>query len=112
MKCWLCEKEFDPKQRKMPFCFDCLPSGYSGGTIRGKLWKRYAVKLKGGKCCKCGYDKCIEALDLHHPQDMVKTDSPTELFRYAKKWEDIEKEINECELVCANCHREIHAKEE
>ena len=61
---------------------------------------------------KMTYDKCIEALDLHHPQDTAKTDRPAELFRYAKKWEDIEKEINECELVCANCHREIHAKEE
>lgn len=111
MKCLLCDKEYEQKRRKVPFCYDCLPSGYKGGTEKRKLWKKYVIKVKGGKCCKCGYDKCQEALDLHHRDGNIKTETPTELLRNAQNWEDIEKEIEACDLLCANCHREIHASE-
>ena len=30
-------------------------------TIRAKL-----VAYKGGQCVLCGYNKCVNALDLHH----------------------------------------------
>lgn len=28
--------------------------------------KKRAVELKGGKCERCGYDKCLDALEFHH----------------------------------------------
>jgi hypothetical protein len=24
------------------------------------------IGIKGGKCEKCGYDKCLDALEFHH----------------------------------------------
>ena len=31
-----------------------------------KRTKIALVEYKGGKCCVCGYNKCIEALEFHH----------------------------------------------
>jgi hypothetical protein len=34
--------------------------------------KKQAVKMKGGKCSICGYDKCIDALQFHHENEKLK----------------------------------------
>ena len=31
-----------------------------------KFVRLRAIEYKGGKCAKCGYDKCTDALDFHH----------------------------------------------
>lgn len=66
--------------------------------------KQQAVDEKGGKCERCGYDRCIAALDFHHPGEKDSRFSNMMLWR----WERIEKEINRCMLLCSNCHREEH----
>jgi DNA invertase Pin-like site-specific DNA recombinase len=70
--------------------------------------KRTKIKLieyKGGECEKCGYKKCIDALEFHH-KDPNKKDFTIS----GKSWsfERLKKEVDKCILVCANCHREIH----
>lgn len=71
--------------------------------------KEQIVQVMGGKCQLCGYDKCFSALELHHLLPSEKE------FSFAKQknkaWEDIQDELKKCILVCANCHREIHAKQ-
>ncbi len=65
------------------------------------------VEYKGGKCEICGYNKCIEALEFHHRNPEEK-----EFHISHKNVKNIEiyfKEVDKCILVCANCHREIHA---
>lgn len=66
-----------------------------------------AVVHKGGKCQICGYDKCIDALDFHHRDPNEKE------FRIGKgntmKWEKVLEELDKCDLLCANCHRELHS---
>lgn len=34
---------------------------------------RLATEYKGGKCERCGYDKCINALEFHHRNPHEKT---------------------------------------
>lgn len=66
-------------------------------------------KLKlhfGGKCTKCGYDKCLDALDFHHIDPNTKLFSLRQ-FR-GRSWKTQLTEAEKCQLVCANCHREIH----
>jgi 5-methylcytosine-specific restriction endonuclease McrA len=69
--------------------------------------KQKAVELLGGKCCKCGYDRCIAALEVHHinPEEKEFAFSVTGNTR---SWSKVLAEINKCELLCANCHREHH----
>lgn len=65
------------------------------------------VKHFGGKCCVCGYDRCINALEFHHVEN--KQESPSYvIMRWS--WERAKKELEKCVLVCSNCHREIHYK--
>lgn len=74
-------------------------------SFRRKL-KEKAVEYKGGKCEKCGYDKCIWALDFHHknPEEKDFSISGSKIL----KWEKVKKELDKCIMVCSNCHREIH----
>lgn len=67
-----------------------------------------AVELKGGRCQICGYNKCIGAMDFHHV-DEEKKSFDLSSRGLTRSWARIEEEIKKCVLVCANCHREIHA---
>lgn len=67
------------------------------------------VYVLGGKCCVCGYNKCLHALDFHHinPEDKEFTLSSKHNISTAAVLEELKK----CALLCANCHREFHAGE-
>ncbi len=54
----------------------------------------------------CGYNKCLSALEFHHI-DPLKKDFNISQFR-TTSFESIKKELDKCDLLCANCHREIH----
>jgi len=66
------------------------------------------IEYKGGKCAICGYKKYAGSLDLHHVNETDKEFSlSTEGL--TRSWERTKAEADKCILVCANCHREIHA---
>jgi len=70
--------------------------------------KMMAIKFLGGKCEKCGYEKNCAALVFHHP-DNVKKEPVNSVM--GCKWEHIKEAIRYCNLLCANCHRELHHPE-
>jgi len=76
---------------------------------RRKRLRTKAVGYKGGKCEICGYDKCVEALEFHHLDGHHK-DFGISKKGYTRSWEKVKAEINKCSLICANCHRELHAQ--
>ena len=57
-------------------------------------------------CLVCGYKENTDILVFHH-RDPEKKE-----FKIAKKnstsIENIIKEIEKCDLLCPNCHRELH----
>ena len=70
--------------------------------------KSKLVELFGGKCIRCGYSKCISALDFHHLHGNTKDFG---LSKYKICYKNIAKladEISKCILLCSNCHREEH----
>jgi len=75
---------------------------------RRKL-KARAVEYKGGQCEVCGYCRCIDALDFHH-NDPTQKDFQISTGFY-RSWELVQPELDKCKMLCANCHREEHAKE-
>jgi len=75
---------------------------------RRKKVRSQAVETKGGKCQICGYSKCMNALEFHHT-DPTKKDFSVSVDGSTRSWARVKAEIGKCLLVCANCHREIHA---
>ena len=73
---------------------------------RWRKRKLFAVEYKGGKCSKCGYDKCIGALEFHHLDPSEKEAHWTKMRLWSES--RLLKELDKCILLCANCHREIH----
>lgn len=68
----------------------------------------FLAKIKekrGGKCIRCGYDKCIKALEFHH-LDPSKKDFTISNDHF--KLLDAVNESKKCILICSNCHKELH----
>jgi len=73
---------------------------------RRRKLKEMAIAYKGGKCMICGYNRCIDALEFHH---LKKKRFGLSTKGLTRSWEKIKKELDNCILLCANCHRELHA---
>ncbi len=100
--CTNCLKNFvyyRHKAMNISLCSACV------SKIRRRNIKLKAVEYKGGKCQKCGYNKCVGALDFHHldPREKDFTISGN-----SGKWENLKKELDKCVLLCKNCHVELH----
>ncbi len=77
-------------------------------TKRRRKLKVMLVEYKGGKCKICGYKKSPWALDLHHVDSKSKSFGLS-VRGLTRSWESLKKEADKCVLICANCHREVHA---
>lgn len=100
-----CGQELTGRQRR--WCSDNCRNKFAVTTWRQRL-KRRAVEFMGGKCERCGYAKCDAALTFHHPHDKhfgISAGGNT------RAWARVKEELKICELVCMNCHAEIHHEE-
>ena len=80
----------------------------TGSQARGNARKRRLIDAMGGACKRCGYDRNPAALVFHHK---VTGDKKFQLDLRAlsnRRWSSIEAEAAKCELLCANCHAEVH----
>ena len=66
------------------------------------------VNYKGGKCAKCGYDKCLRALQFHH-LDFNKKDFGVSAI-LTRNISALKEEVDTCILLCSNCHAEEHER--
>lgn len=78
-------------------------------TEKRRKIREQAISYKGDKCEICGYNKCSQALEFHHT-DSTQKDFGISANGYARSWDKIKAELDKCIMVCANCHREIHNK--
>ena len=113
LKCVICENFLTGNQKK--FCSStCKSKGnyknsnsYERQTKTALQRKKELIESRGGGCEKCGYNKCIAAIDFHHNKDIknFNLDSRT-LSNISMK--RILEEFKLCEVLCSNCHREEH----
>lgn len=73
-----------------------------------KKRKKDLVEVLGGKCCICGFNSFIEALEFHHVDPSTKKFGIGQSGSMTKALDKQLEEIRKCVLVCANCHRGIH----
>jgi len=103
--CNVCQKdkpteEFALKSGKCRLC-------YNASIRQAKaIVKAHAVAYLGGACQKCGYDRCLAALEFHHRDD----DKEFEIGRRKlTDFEALKQELDKCDLLCDRCHAEEHA---
>ena len=70
--------------------------------------KQKLVEVAGGKCQRCGYDRCIQALEFHHRNPKTKHFNVSGAHTVA--WSRILAEVKKCDLLCANCHAETESQ--
>ena len=74
------------------------------------------TKLRPIRCDRCGYDRCFGALDFHHTEASQKKNTHDSLGYWLRQLSPdkfVAKILNtKYELLCANCHRELHYNEE
>ena len=114
--CEICNKKFESNSSTRIYCYD-----WGGDSTRSKNetrkhqktvlrrnMKLQAIKLLGGKCSICGYDRCVDALEFHHKNPKEKD------FKLGSgntmSWKEYKSEAMKCVLVCSNCYKEIHFK--
>lgn len=73
------------------------------------LTKKRIVNAMGGKCVCCSYERCENALELHHLDPSQKEFSFSAVRASPISWERICVELRKCVMLCAICHREHHA---
>lgn len=73
-----------------------------------KNMKQKIVTAMGGKCQICDYNKCNDALELHHLNPNEKEFGIGAVMAKPIKWSKIAEEAKKCILLCSNCHKEVH----
>lgn len=97
--------ENDPKnfyKSTSCICKKCHDA-YTSSRQKEKI-ERYMDERGGARCMQCGYNKYIGALEFHHRDPKEK--DPT----WSVRWgiERLRVELDKCDILCANCHREVH----
>ena len=114
MKCLQCGKKLSGRQTKYcsRLCKNAFNNinfqSYQAQQKRGRDRKLALIQIKGSKCSRCGYDKNFAALELHHSDPATKEFQLDLRSLSNRKWDVILREAEKCDLVCSNCHAEIH----
>ena len=115
------------KGKHRPYCADCNRTAgreafkrkyvktATGLKSRFFNFKKLLASHLGGKCCLCGYNQFVTALEYHHVKKRQYT--IPELSRpimatfngtRRKNAQSLADELSKCILCCANCHSAIH----
>lgn len=110
-QCVICSTMLSGRQRR--FCSNrCKIKGQSNSVYasqkkRGLARKDQLLREKGGKCVRCGYDRCLRALTFHHRDPAAKAFSLDVRSCSNRSQEVLAEEAAKCDLLCANCHAEV-----
>ncbi len=78
-------------------------------SLRRRRFTKMAIEHKGGRCVLCGFTGDHRAFDFHHRNPTEKDyNLSARIGRYS--WEKLKKELDKCDLLCANCHRCVDHK--
>ncbi len=93
-------------QKYHPICRICNEEKRKEQTF---LKQKLIFQMHGNTCKVCGYNKCKEALELHHVIPSTKEYTVSHLTRNFSSIDKLKVELEKCIMLCSNCHRELHA---
>ena len=71
--------------------------------------KNWFKSYMSGKACTNCNESAFECLDWHHLDPTKKKWNVSRMLNEFRSKEQILEEISKCILLCANCHRKLHA---
>ena len=71
--------------------------------------KEWAIQYLGGACKECNQTFHPAIYEFHHRIPEDKDRDPSKMLQLSL--ERLQKELDKCDLLCANCHRLIHHKD-
>jgi transposase len=86
--------------------YRCLRCRSEAVSRRRRRLKEILVAEAGGRCCICGYDRYIGALQFHHRDSAEKRFGVGERG-LTRSLAEVRAEVAKCDLLCANCHAEV-----
>lgn len=107
--CKICNTPLQGKQKKYcsKTCKNKALQSYPAQKLRGFQRKLELVKMRGGHCSICGYKKNLAALTFHHTGSNKKFKLDMRSLSN-RTFEKVLNELQNCILVCNNCHAELH----
>lgn len=107
------------KDGYQPACKKCMAKAYNASRAKKKEHYLATAQKRRNQIqeqvrnwkSKKGCSNCEEAfgpcLELHHLDPSTKEDNPSNLASVS--FESFLKEAEKCIVLCANCHRKVHA---
>jgi len=98
-------------------CANCHRSRHAAEDVKAKggsvvefrrRLKVRAVAYMGGRCFGCGRDGLPSIFDFHH-RDAADKSFGIGQDGIPRRWDKVVAELEKCVMLCANCHREVHA---
>jgi transposase len=86
--------------------YRCLRCRSAAVSKRRRRLKAILVEEAGGRCERCGYDRCVAALHFHHRDGRTKSFGLADRG-YTRSLEVVRREAAKCMLLCSNCHAEV-----
>lgn len=80
----------------------------NSNSKRNKRLRKKVNDYKKDKKCKACGDSRYWVLDLHHMDPNHKEFSISDMIRQGFSEAKLEIELEKCEVLCSNCHRELH----
>jgi transposase len=75
---------------------------------RRRTVKATLVAEAGGRCCICGYERCVAALEFHHLDPLEKR-LGISAVGLTLSIAAVRAEAAKCVLLCSNCHAEVES---
>jgi hypothetical protein len=115
--CARCGTELQGRRRR--FCsIKCKQSdinhrlqSYSMQQQRGRQRKLHLIRQLGGACQRCGYMRNHAAITFHHRSPEAKSFQLDLRNLSNRTWQRVLDEVAKCDLLCSNCHLEVHNPE-
>lgn len=86
------------------------PSKFNANPTLNWVKKIKCLEFLNTNCCKVCGESDIVKLCFHHKEGFTKDIGISKILR--KSFELIKKELVKCEVLCQNCHQELHYIEE
>src|SRR5262245_51251640 len=107
MKCNRCGKDSPMTRPNKRFCSEACMRTAKEAARNHRVRDRNRAKvqeLKDKPCADCGIVLPHYCMDFDHRDPSQKTAKISQLIATKRLWENIQAEIDKCDLVCANCH--------